>query len=151
MNIFFGKAFRIATQAMLLLVFSWTVSFFFANLFTCYPITPFIEAFYGNNCVDGLSMWYAMAITDIIIDFIILVMPIPMVLKLQLPLKQKLGVLGMFLLGALYGDRRMCSRENGADKMPVSVLSASLEPSYMSMLGRNFSFTSTMKPVRRTA
>ena len=101
-NIFIGKRFRTIAQIVLGLVFSWTVSFFFANLFTCYPITPFIEAFYGNHCVDGLSLWYAMAISDIVIDIIILFLPIPMVLRLQLPLKQRLGVLGMFLLGATY-------------------------------------------------
>ncbi|KAI0110607.1 hypothetical protein F4776DRAFT_674776 [Hypoxylon sp. NC0597] len=100
MNIFYGKPFKIASQIVLGLVVGWTISFFFANLFTCFPITPFIEPFYHNNCVDGLALWYAMAISDIIIDVIILVMPIPMVLKLQLPLKQKLGVLVMFLLGA---------------------------------------------------
>lgn len=102
MEIFFGKPFKTAAKIVLGLVIGWTVSFFFANLFTCYPITPFIEAFYGNNCVDGLALWYAMAISDIIIDVIILVMPIPMVLRLQLPWKQRLGVLVMFLLGATY-------------------------------------------------
>ncbi|KAI1452858.1 hypothetical protein F4805DRAFT_470518 [Annulohypoxylon moriforme] len=100
MNIFYGKPFKIASQVVLGIVVSWTVAFFFANLFTCYPITPFIEAFYHNKCVDGLALWYGMAISDILIDVIILVMPIPMVFQLQLPLKQKLGVLVMFLLGA---------------------------------------------------
>ncbi|KAI1091711.1 hypothetical protein F5B19DRAFT_457258 [Rostrohypoxylon terebratum] len=100
MNIFYGKPFKIASQVVLGLVVSWTVSFFFANLFTCFPITPFIEAFYHNKCVDGLALWYGMAISDILIDVVILVMPIPMVFQLQLPLKQKLGVLVMFLLGA---------------------------------------------------
>ena len=41
-----------------------------------------------------------MAISDIIVDFFILLMPIPMVLRLQLPIQQKIGVLAMFLLGA---------------------------------------------------
>ncbi|KAI1646449.1 uncharacterized protein F4817DRAFT_365917 [Daldinia loculata] len=99
-NIFFGRPFEIASKVVLGLVIGWTVSFFFANLFTCYPITPFIEFFYHNDCVDGLALWYAMAISDIIIDVIILIMPIPMVLKLHLPWTQKLGVLAMFLLGA---------------------------------------------------
>lgn len=40
-----------------------------------------------------------MAITDIIVDFFILLMPITMVLKLQLPLQQRIGVLAMSILG----------------------------------------------------
>jgi hypothetical protein len=99
-SIFFGKPFKIASYVALGLVGSWTVAFFFANLFTCWPVSPFIEPFYKNNCIDGLSMWYAMAISDTIIDFLILFLPIPVVLKLQLPLRQKIGVLVMFLLGA---------------------------------------------------
>lgn len=35
--------------AILGLVVSWAISFFFANLFTCYPISPFIEAFYKHQ------------------------------------------------------------------------------------------------------
>ena len=100
MNIFFSKPFRTVVRCILGLVIAWTISFFFANLFTCYPITPFIEAFYKNNCVDGLSLWYAMAISDIVVDFIILLMPIPIVLNLRMRLKLKIGVLSMFLLGA---------------------------------------------------
>ncbi|KAI8960490.1 hypothetical protein F5Y11DRAFT_367390 [Daldinia sp. FL1419] len=100
MGIFLGKMFGIVSKVVLGLVICWTVSFFFANLFTCYPITPFIEAFYHNKCVEGLSLWYSVAISDIIMDVVILTMPIPMVLKLHLPWTQKLGVLAMFLLGA---------------------------------------------------
>jgi len=100
MNIFRGTVFRLAAQIMMGITISWAVSFFFANLFTCYPITPFIEQFYGHKCVNGLMMWYAMSISDIIVDILILALPIPMVLQLQLRPKQKIGVLAMFLLGA---------------------------------------------------
>ncbi|KAL8738822.1 MAG: hypothetical protein Q9181_000426 [Wetmoreana brouardii] len=100
MSIFTTKRFRIAAQIVLGITVAWTISFFFANLFTCYPISPFIEAFYHNNCVNGLALWYSMAISDIIIDFFIILLPIPMVLKLQLPLHQRIGVLAMFMLGA---------------------------------------------------
>ena len=85
---------------MLSIVVAWTVSFFFSNLFTCHPVTPLVEAFYHNKCVDGVKMWYSSCYTDIFVDFMILTMPIPMVLRLQLPPKQKAAVLGMFLLGA---------------------------------------------------
>ena len=86
---------------MLVVVGAWTVSFFFASLFQCHPITPLIEAFYGHKCVNTIALWYAGGATDIAVDFFILGMPVPLVLKLQLPWRQKLGVLSMFLLGAL--------------------------------------------------
>ena len=101
-SIFVTRRFRIVAQVVLAIVVCWTVSFFFANLFTCYPISPFIEPFYKHNCVNGLALWYAMAITDVIVDVFIIIMPIPMVLRLHLPLAQRIGVLIMFMLGATY-------------------------------------------------
>ena len=85
---------------MIAIVGIWTTSFFFANLFTCYPITPFVEPFYGHKCIDAITMWLSMSVSDLIIDIMILTLPIPMVLNLQLRPKQKVGVLAMFLLGA---------------------------------------------------
>ena len=101
-NIFTVHRFRLVANVMLAIVFAWTVSIFFANLFLCYPVTALIEAFYGNKCVNGVAVWFASTISDVIIDIVILAMPIPMVLRLQLPLKQRLGVLVTFLLGATY-------------------------------------------------
>lgn len=46
-------------------------------------------------------MWYASCVSDFSIDLIILTMPIPMVLRLHLPLQQRFAVMGMFLLGTL--------------------------------------------------
>jgi hypothetical protein len=99
-SIFRGKTFYILTQTMMAIVVVWTVSFFFANLFTCYPITVFVEPFYGHKCMDAITMWLAMSVSDLVIDILILILPIPMVLNLQLRPKQKVGVLAMFMLGA---------------------------------------------------
>ncbi|RYC59722.1 hypothetical protein CHU98_g6475 [Xylaria longipes] len=94
------RSFRWAVNAMLGVVAAWTIAYFFSNLFTCYPITALIESFYGNKCINAVPMWLSVVATDLIVDVAILIMPIPMVLRLQLPLKERLGVLGMLLLGA---------------------------------------------------
>ncbi|KAI1198159.1 hypothetical protein F5X97DRAFT_342852 [Nemania serpens] len=94
------RSFRLAVNVMLGVVTAWTISYFFSNLFTCYPVTALIESFYGNKCIDAVPMWLSVVATDLIVDVAILIMPIPMVLRLQLPLKDRLGVLGMLLLGA---------------------------------------------------
>ncbi|KAF2260277.1 hypothetical protein CC78DRAFT_473365 [Lojkania enalia] len=99
-SIFSVRYFRWAVYAMLCIVVGWTISYAFANLFTCWPVTALIEPFYGNKCINAVPMWLSVVYTDIIVDVGILVMPIPMVFRLQLPLAQKLGVLGMFFLGA---------------------------------------------------
>ena len=101
MRIFDVPAFRFRAKITLAIVVAWAISFFFASLFQCYPVTPLIEPFYGNHCVNTIPLWYVGGCTDIVLDFLILAMPVPMVLKLQLPWRQKLGILCTFLLGAL--------------------------------------------------
>ncbi|KID93766.1 MFS transporter, FHS family, L-fucose permease, partial [Metarhizium majus ARSEF 297] len=98
-NIFSVRPFRIAVYVMLGLVAAWTISYFFANLFTCFPVTALIEPFY-KKCIDAVPMWLSVVVTDLIVDIGILLMPVPMVLRLQLPWRERLGVLGMFSLGA---------------------------------------------------
>lgn len=99
-NIFNVHGFRVAVYIMPSIVFAWTISYFFANLFTRFPITPLIEPFYGNKCINVVPTWLSVVITDLIVDVGILLMPVPMVLRLQLPWKDRLVVLGMFGLGA---------------------------------------------------
>ncbi|KAI3390610.1 hypothetical protein diail_9089 [Diaporthe ilicicola] len=99
-NLFPSRKFQYAFYAMMAYVVGWTVSFFFSHLFTCYPITVFIEPYYGNSCVHTVEMFLALLYTDVFADFVILLLPVPMVLKVQLPLKKKLAVLAMLGLGA---------------------------------------------------
>lgn len=99
-NLFPSKRFRYVIWGSLAFVIGWTVSFFFSHLFTCYPITVFIEPYYGNSCVQTVPMFLSLLFTDVIADWAILLLPVPMVLKVQLPFKKKLAVIGMLGLGA---------------------------------------------------
>ncbi|KAF2875136.1 hypothetical protein BDV95DRAFT_309446 [Massariosphaeria phaeospora] len=99
-NIFTTRPFRYAVYGMLTIITIWTAGYFFSHLFTCYPITVFIEPYYGNKCVNQVPMFLSVAISGTIIDCIILAMPIPVILGLQLPLKQRIAVMGILLLGA---------------------------------------------------
>ncbi|KAK2017651.1 hypothetical protein LZ32DRAFT_600433 [Colletotrichum eremochloae] len=99
-GLFPSRTFRLVNFGVLVFVIGWTVSFFFSHLFTCYPITVFIEPYYGNSCVETVPMFLSLLFTDVIADFIILVLPVAMVMKIQLPLKKKLAVIGMLGLGA---------------------------------------------------
>lgn len=94
------RPFRIAVYVMLGIVVAWTITYIFANLFTCFPVTTLIEPFYGNKCINAVPMWLSVVGSDLVVDVGILLMPVPMVMRLQLPWKDKLGVLGMFGLGA---------------------------------------------------
>ncbi|KAL6707888.1 hypothetical protein ACN47E_003562 [Coniothyrium glycines] len=99
-NIFDVRRFRVAVYCVLAYVIAWTVSFTFSHLFTCYPITVFIEPYYHNNCVQTVPMFLALLYTDVLADIVILVLPIPMVLSVRMETKKKLAVIAMLTLGA---------------------------------------------------
>lgn len=99
-SLFPSRRFHYVVYAALAFVIGWTVSFFFSHLFTCYPITVFIEPYYGNSCVQTVPMFLALLFTDVVADFAILILPIPMVIRVRMPLKKKLAVIGMLGLGA---------------------------------------------------
>ncbi|KAF2846306.1 hypothetical protein T440DRAFT_521871 [Plenodomus tracheiphilus IPT5] len=99
-NIFDVRKFRIVVCIVLAYVIGWTISFTFSHLFTCYPITVFIEPYYGNQCVDTVPMFLALLYTDVLADLVILILPIPMVLSVRMETKKKLAVIAMLTLGA---------------------------------------------------
>ena len=47
-------------------------------------------------------MYYGMAISSVILDVLILVMPLPLIWRLQMSVKDKVAVSGIFLLGSLF-------------------------------------------------
>ena len=93
---------------MLWVVAAWSIAFFFTSLFQCHPITPIITdardkqvPWYSSKCIISQNLWNAGVISDVILDSIIIIMPVPMVLRLQLSIKDQIGVIAMFLTGIL--------------------------------------------------
>ncbi|CBX91978.1 hypothetical protein IAQ61_000183 [Plenodomus lingam] len=99
-TIFDVQKFRTAVYILLAFVIGWTTSFAFSHLFTCYPITVFIEPYYENSCVETVPMFLALLYTDVIADVAILILPIPIILSIRMETRKKLAVIGMLTLGA---------------------------------------------------
>ncbi|RYP53462.1 hypothetical protein DL770_010990 [Monosporascus sp. CRB-9-2] len=56
---------------------------------------------YNTACLPGEPLYFSIAISDLILDALIYVLPIPYVWQLHLPIREKLAVLGIFLLGSI--------------------------------------------------
>ena len=102
-RIFTGETFRRVVWAGFAMVFTWTVGFFFANLFQCWPISVNWTGFGGDPwyCINSNIMLIAHAWTDVFTDVIILMMPLPCIWALQMKTMHKVGVSAIFLLGFL--------------------------------------------------
>lgn len=98
------KLFRIICWSMIAITIAWSLAFFFATLFQCglewtwnwAPITLFL-----TQCTNTLDMLTVFTATDVLTDFIIMFMPVPIIWKLNMPMRRKIGVISIFMVGLL--------------------------------------------------
>ncbi|RAL04157.1 uncharacterized protein BO80DRAFT_442159 [Aspergillus ibericus CBS 121593] len=102
-RIFVGRIFNIASWVLTGVVIVWAATFVIAILSAC---GTRIMANFGTlgdlktECVDTFSILIALAASDVTVDLIMLAIPLPLVLSLHLPLKKRIGILGVFLVGS---------------------------------------------------
>ena len=81
-RIFRGSTFNIVTMILIALAVGWTVAFFFSNMFECVPIHEAwrnAPGLGGNpHCVDAVPMYLTQVYSDVVIDVLIFVVPIPL-------------------------------------------------------------------------
>ena len=82
----------------------WTIAFAFATIFQCIPVSDFWDRFFFDptlKCFHEYDFYLGITVSDFITDVLIIMLPIPMVWRLQLPLKQRIGVGGIFFTGVM--------------------------------------------------
>lgn len=85
------------------IVGAYSIGLAFAFIFPCDPIAKNWDAtITEGKCVDKAAIYLGNAAINAITDIMILLLPIPMVLKLQMPRVQKIGLIGMFAFGSAY-------------------------------------------------
>ncbi|CAF9908946.1 hypothetical protein IMSHALPRED_007544 [Imshaugia aleurites] len=102
-RLFVGRPFNFLSWGLIATVLSWSIGFFFATVFECHPISAAWgtrEQLY-TECVKTHVKLDAFVISDPALDAIILALPMPFVWQLRLPMRRKLALTGVFLLGAL--------------------------------------------------
>lgn len=84
------------------IMIAWFISLVFAIIFSCRPVAFFWDkTIKGGSCINENNLAYGITATNIVTDFVVLLLPIPWLLKLQLPMAKKIGIIGIFLLGSL--------------------------------------------------
>jgi hypothetical protein len=85
------------------IIVSFTIGTVFSSIFQCTPVQwAFNKSLPGRGtCINMTAFWYANATFNILTDLVLIALPIPVVLKLQLPLKSKIALCGIFAVGLL--------------------------------------------------
>ncbi|KAF2874427.1 hypothetical protein BDV95DRAFT_566165 [Massariosphaeria phaeospora] len=73
----------------------WTI---FGSIFACVPVRAF-WAQMPAKCIDHFAMWFANAAVNIVTDFTIIMLPMPVIRGLNLARRQKQLLVGVFAIG----------------------------------------------------
>ncbi len=95
------RKFRIVYIIFMFLIGGWTISQIFVTIFSCVPVQRFWDPAVKGSCSNNAAEQALNSIGNIITDFIVLVLPLPGIMRLQWERPQKLALLGIFCLGFL--------------------------------------------------
>ncbi|MCJ1279146.1 hypothetical protein MMC21_006970 [Puttea exsequens] len=98
-RIFIIPVFRLLLKIIGVVMLLWWVGTILADTLICIPIAANWDPTISAHCGNKQSLAIVPPIPWIVTDLIILLMPLPMVWKLQLPRLQKVGLACLFLLG----------------------------------------------------
>ncbi|RAQ67259.1 integral membrane protein [Aspergillus flavus] len=96
-------AFRIVSNCLIVFIALWAVVALLVNIFQCHPVQFYYDkTLQGGHCMHGQTKFFqAMGSIALVEDVIILLMPVPIVWRLKITLRQKIAVTIVFSLGGL--------------------------------------------------
>ncbi|KAI5859277.1 hypothetical protein GGS23DRAFT_586416 [Durotheca rogersii] len=103
-RIFSVRSFRVINDVFIGITVAWGIAFTFTVALQCTPVSTLWEKFeieYGDSCITVQPFYFSLAISDLILDVVIFILPVPHLWQLQLPWREKVGVAGIFLLGSI--------------------------------------------------
>jgi hypothetical protein len=103
-RLFTLRNYLIVNNLLFSVVVTWAIAFTLVVIFQCNPVSTIWTQFeldYVPHCINQHSAYLGIAVSDLILDLLIFALPVPVVIQLRLPLKQKFAVAGIFLLGSM--------------------------------------------------
>ncbi|MCJ1389852.1 hypothetical protein MMC18_002709 [Xylographa bjoerkii] len=100
-RIFSQGRFQYAIYAVGSLCLLWFTIVVFVTLFQCQPVAFAWDHTSLGTCINLQAMYYGFTISNMALDIIINFMPVKLIWQLQLPLKQRLLLLAIMLLGII--------------------------------------------------
>lgn len=101
MRIFISRHFRWLCYAALAIVIGSGIATTFATIFQCVPLERSWNKTVEGKCIDSSDFWLANAVLNIFTDVLVLALPTREISKLQLKLRERIMLYGVFLLGGL--------------------------------------------------
>ncbi|OAA61813.1 hypothetical protein SPI_04672 [Niveomyces insectorum RCEF 264] len=100
-RIFVGRWIQLAIVIALVILSAWGVALIVSLSMLCLPIQRLWDPTVKGHCIDFVPAFFAPAVINMITDFSIFLMPLPVIRQLQLPLRQKILLSLILCLGLL--------------------------------------------------
>ncbi|RAH45611.1 uncharacterized protein BO95DRAFT_137159 [Aspergillus brunneoviolaceus CBS 621.78] len=99
-RVFTTKPFQWITLGINILITLWGIAIFLACALQCRPLRAYWDHSVAGQCLDGMTLIITNQAFNVLMDFVILVLPIPMIWGLHRAWQDKLALNGVFALGA---------------------------------------------------
>ncbi|KAG6361009.1 hypothetical protein INS49_009228 [Diaporthe citri] len=73
----------------------------FATIFFCVPVSGFWNPSPTDKCISKQGLWLTHSAINVVTDVIIFLIPVKTVLKLNMNMRQKIAVIGVFCIGII--------------------------------------------------
>lgn len=70
-------------------------------MFQCQPVAKAWAYYREGTCIDQAAFWQATGVLNIVLDFVLLILPVKMLKGLQVPYKQKIALYFLLSTGIL--------------------------------------------------
>lgn len=91
--------YRVAFWIVGAMIIGWCIAINFLALFTCIPIRKAWTPTVPGHCLRTQSTFLGTAISNIVIDVIVLILPMPMIYRLHIGTIRKIGLVAVFAAG----------------------------------------------------
>ncbi|KAH6606110.1 integral membrane [Trichoderma cornu-damae] len=99
LRIFVTKKFQIAAYTVMAIIVAWSIGAVGATIFQCIPIEGAWDKRVAAKCINSDMFWVAYAVMNILTDVMVLALPIPPIVTLQLSTRTKLMLCALFTMG----------------------------------------------------
>ncbi|KIW27818.1 uncharacterized protein PV07_07521 [Cladophialophora immunda] len=99
LRIFPTRKFKILAWSVIGYVVAYCTAAVCTSIWQCDPIEKAWKKTLPGHCIDIGKLWYANSVLTIVADLVLIAMPVNQIVRLKLPLSQKLGLIFVFSLG----------------------------------------------------
>ncbi|SPO06289.1 related to integral membrane protein [Cephalotrichum gorgonifer] len=96
------KWFRFTVWSIIAVVSAYTIGITLALIFMCNPIPKAWDIYITEgHCLNRADLYFATAVSNIASDVVLFLLPLPILVRLQVPMQQKIGLFVIFTIGSM--------------------------------------------------